>query len=67
MFSWIYQRFPSLCPPGRDLLVFPLVCRLNGLGQSSQDLHSRRMLDLRNELDRVGFDDFMWTPYMLPA
>ncbi|MED6172572.1 hypothetical protein PIB30_051332 [Stylosanthes scabra] len=25
------------------------------------------MLDLRNELDRVGFDDFMWTPYMSPA
>ncbi|MED6125831.1 hypothetical protein PIB30_072319 [Stylosanthes scabra] len=39
---------------------------LNGLGQISRDTHTRRMLDFRNELDRVGFDDFMWTPYMSP-
>ncbi|MED6136084.1 hypothetical protein PIB30_052675, partial [Stylosanthes scabra] len=57
VFSWIYQRFPSLCPPGRDLLLFPLVSRLDGLGQTSRDSHSRRMLDLRMELDQVGFDD----------
>ncbi|MED6174400.1 hypothetical protein PIB30_068642 [Stylosanthes scabra] len=25
------------------------------------------MLDLINELDRVVFDDFVWTPYMSPA
>ncbi|MED6189313.1 hypothetical protein PIB30_094764, partial [Stylosanthes scabra] len=55
--SWIYQRFPNFCPPGRDLLCFPLVSRLNGLGQISRDTHARRMLDFRNELDRVGFDD----------
>ncbi|MED6140151.1 hypothetical protein PIB30_090354 [Stylosanthes scabra] len=41
--------------------------RLNGLGQSSLDHHSRRMLDLRNELDRVGFSDFIWTSYILPT
>ncbi|MED6173209.1 hypothetical protein PIB30_057097 [Stylosanthes scabra] len=41
-------------------------CRLNGLGQISRDTHARRMLDFRNELDRVGVDDFVWTPYMAP-
>ncbi|MED6112970.1 hypothetical protein PIB30_066649 [Stylosanthes scabra] len=55
--SWIYQRFPRFCPPGRDLMVFPLVSRLSGLGQISRDTHTRRMLDFRNELDRVGIDD----------
>ncbi|MED6163874.1 hypothetical protein PIB30_084218 [Stylosanthes scabra] len=74
--TWLRQRVqatprdgasPSLCPPGRDLFVFPIVSRLNGLGQSSREHHSRRMLDLRNELDRVGFDDFVWTPYILPT
>ncbi|MED6115566.1 hypothetical protein PIB30_091873 [Stylosanthes scabra] len=60
MFSWIYQRFPSLCPPSRDLFVFPLVSRL-----VLSDHHSPRMLDLINELDRVGFNDFTWTPYIL--
>ncbi|MED6114256.1 hypothetical protein PIB30_078617, partial [Stylosanthes scabra] len=49
--SWIYQRFPSFCPPSRDLLCFPLVSRLNDLGQTSRDTYTRRMLDLRNELD----------------
>ncbi|MED6209073.1 hypothetical protein PIB30_051199 [Stylosanthes scabra] len=60
-------RFPSWCPPGRDLLIFPLVSRLNGLGQSSRDHHSRRMLHLRNKLNRIEFDYFIWTPYILPA
>ncbi|MED6150745.1 hypothetical protein PIB30_075505 [Stylosanthes scabra] len=64
--SWIYQRFPRFCPPDRDLMVFPLVSRLSGLGQISRDTHTRRMLDFRNELDRVGVDDFVWTPYMAP-
>ncbi|MED6141136.1 hypothetical protein PIB30_100351 [Stylosanthes scabra] len=25
--SWIYQRFPHFCPPGKDLMAFPLVSR----------------------------------------
>ncbi|MED6161983.1 hypothetical protein PIB30_066069 [Stylosanthes scabra] len=56
--SWIYQRFPCFYPPDRDLVVFPLVSRV--------DTHARRMLEFQNELDRVGVDDFVWTPYMAP-
>ncbi|MED6201293.1 hypothetical protein PIB30_093479 [Stylosanthes scabra] len=41
-------------------------CRLNGLGQISWDTHARRILEFRNELDRVGVDDFVVTPYMDP-
>ncbi|MED6210002.1 hypothetical protein PIB30_059976 [Stylosanthes scabra] len=64
--SWIYQRFPRFCPPGRSVMVFPLVSRLNGLALTTRDTHARRQLEFRNELDRVGVDDFVWTPYMAP-
>ncbi|MED6170640.1 hypothetical protein PIB30_033011 [Stylosanthes scabra] len=37
---------------------------LNGLGQIYRDTHARRMLEFLNKLDRVGVDDFVWTPYM---
>ncbi|MED6161982.1 hypothetical protein PIB30_066068 [Stylosanthes scabra] len=57
VFSWIYLIFPRFCPPSRDLMRFPLVSRLNSLGQISRDTHAQRMLDFRNELDRVGVDD----------
>ncbi|MED6126717.1 hypothetical protein PIB30_081069, partial [Stylosanthes scabra] len=55
--SWIYQRFPRFCPPGRSVMVFPLVSRLNGLALTTRDTQSRRQLEFRNELDRVGVDD----------
>ncbi|MED6161241.1 hypothetical protein PIB30_058872 [Stylosanthes scabra] len=42
------------------------LCKLNRLGQISWDTHARRTLEFRNELDRVGVDDFVWTPYMTP-
>ncbi|MED6158276.1 hypothetical protein PIB30_031234 [Stylosanthes scabra] len=64
--SWIYQRFLRFCPPSRSVMVFPLVSRLNGLALTTRDTHARRQLEFRNELDRVGVDDFMWTPYMAP-
>ncbi|MED6122360.1 hypothetical protein PIB30_039032 [Stylosanthes scabra] len=60
-------RFPSLCQPGRDIVVFPLASRLNGLPHPSRDTHTQRMLELRYQLDRIGFDEFVWTPYTLPA
>ncbi|MED6206862.1 hypothetical protein PIB30_030633 [Stylosanthes scabra] len=70
--SWIYQRFPRFCPPGRNVMGFSLVSRLNGLALTTRDTHGRRQLEFRNELDRVGVDDvripklFVWTPYMTP-
>ncbi|MED6158371.1 hypothetical protein PIB30_032232 [Stylosanthes scabra] len=32
----------------------------------SQDTHARRQLEFQNELDQVGVDDFVRTPYMAP-
>ncbi|MED6114890.1 hypothetical protein PIB30_084936 [Stylosanthes scabra] len=45
---------------GRNVLVFPLIARLNGLGKSSRNHHSRRILQVRNELDRLGLDDVIY-------
>ncbi|MED6138098.1 hypothetical protein PIB30_071108 [Stylosanthes scabra] len=56
---------PLLSTRQRPDGVSPCVS-LNGLGQISRDTHAQRMLDFRNELDRVGVDDFVWTPYMAP-
>ncbi|MED6212070.1 hypothetical protein PIB30_079715 [Stylosanthes scabra] len=62
--SWLRERVFATSSHG----VSPDVLRqLNGLGQTSRDHHSGRMLHLRSELDRLRFDDFIWTPYMLPA
>ncbi|MED6213233.1 hypothetical protein PIB30_091196 [Stylosanthes scabra] len=33
---------------------------------TARDTHARWQLELRNELDRVGVDDFVWTPYTAP-
>ncbi|MED6128191.1 hypothetical protein PIB30_095211 [Stylosanthes scabra] len=54
-------------PSALPLCVLVRCPSLNGLGQTSRDTQTRRMLDLRNELDRVGFNDFVWTPYMSSA
>ncbi|MED6204848.1 hypothetical protein PIB30_012619 [Stylosanthes scabra] len=43
------------------------MCRLSGLPRASRDSHVRRMLDIRYDLDRMGCDEFVWTPYTLPA
>ncbi|MED6175134.1 hypothetical protein PIB30_075555 [Stylosanthes scabra] len=43
------------------------MCRLSGLPRASRDSHARRMLDIRYGLDRMGCDEFVWTPYTLPA
>ncbi|MED6225472.1 hypothetical protein PIB30_094065 [Stylosanthes scabra] len=60
-------EIPDLVSTRQRSTSLPLVSRLNGLGRSSRDHHSRRMLHVRSELDRIGFDDFIWTPYILSS
>ncbi|MED6218126.1 hypothetical protein PIB30_024006 [Stylosanthes scabra] len=66
-FHWIYQRFPRWCPDHRDVVVFPLVARLNEYQQLNRDNHERRMVQIRAELDRLGVHEFACTPYGAPA
>ncbi|MED6168163.1 hypothetical protein PIB30_009380 [Stylosanthes scabra] len=65
--SWIYQRFPQWCPPQRNVVMFPLAARWNGLRQDNRDRHDRRMIAARADIDRVGLAQFVCTPYDDPA
>ncbi|MED6115088.1 hypothetical protein PIB30_086832 [Stylosanthes scabra] len=48
--SWIYQRFPQWCPNERNVVVFPLTSRLNGLRQQIKIIHETRMVRTRGRL-----------------
>ncbi|MED6135217.1 hypothetical protein PIB30_044206 [Stylosanthes scabra] len=63
MMSWIYQRFPQWCPDERNVVVFSLASRLNGLRQQSRDMHETRMVSMRRRLDRLAVHEFACTPY----
>ncbi|RYQ93247.1 hypothetical protein Ahy_B09g099517 [Arachis hypogaea] len=60
-------RFPRLCPPDRAVYMFPMAARLIGLEQQTMDYHQQRLLRWRQNLDRVLFDEFVWTPYNDPV
>ncbi|MED6136727.1 hypothetical protein PIB30_058490 [Stylosanthes scabra] len=51
--SWIYHRFPGMCPPIAAHDTWSLAERLIGLEQGSRDVQEARLLQWRSRLDRV--------------
>ncbi|MED6114613.1 hypothetical protein PIB30_081988 [Stylosanthes scabra] len=60
--SWIFWRFPSLCPHGFDDIRWPLAARWGGFLPSS-DEKAPRVLQLRHRLDMLRESDFVWVSY----